>query len=215
VTSEGRLWGAPTGRMFVYRTYKKKGDDVDTHAANLRLGEARALSGAGGSNTEGGWRQAFRKAGVALAEPAPEVRLVEVGISCVYGAIKRGDLIFFDDLRANPDVRDDSNVLDQLDIYSRELDDDGHPIEGTIVEKAKFHFLDALRYVIGLLCPPATDSHANAIGALRALAAAHGPRGADALTAADGLLFLTQAAGAERASPETIRARVAALTAPR
>lgn len=151
-TEDGSLeWGKPTGRLIAYELYKKRNDDVEAHATALMKGEKRTLSGAGGSHQESGWRQSFRFQAIPLSDPLPNVRDVEVGIQCVYGTIKRRELLVFSDLMP---------LIEQIQQYARELDDDGEPKE-KISEKAKYHYLDALRYIVAKLRPPKPKQDAS------------------------------------------------------
>lgn len=140
-------WGAPTGRGYVYEIYKQRGEDAAEHAKALKKGEPKTLKGRGGAHQESGWRQAFRAQGIALEDPPKVVQGVEIGISCIYGALKRGDLIIFETL---------SELIDQLQRYARELDDEGEPKEA-ISDKSKFHFIDGLRYIAVKIWPPARE----------------------------------------------------------
>lgn len=72
-----------------------------------------------------------------LPTSAPLVRSVEVGIQMVYSAIKRGELIVFKDMEP---------VIAELLYYSRELDSEGN-VTDKIADKAKYHLMDALRYI--------------------------------------------------------------------
>lgn len=101
------------------------------------------LPGAGGSHQEDGWREAFRGNGLAVGEPP--VSSVEVGIGCVYGEITTRRLIIF---------RSCTQLLSEMQTYSRELGPDGKPLEGTIKDKASYHLLDGLRYIVSMLRPP-------------------------------------------------------------
>jgi hypothetical protein len=66
---------------------------------------------------------------------------VEVGIDRVHGAFRRDELFIFSSL---------SGLLDEVQSYSREVDDAGNPTE-KIADKESYHRLDALRYVGGWL----------------------------------------------------------------
>lgn len=143
---DGR-WGKPTGRLFVYQEYAKRGDDAAEHSRALKLGEPRRLIGAGGNaNTESGWRQAYSAQGVILVEPPKDLRDVEVQIQCVYGSIKKRELVFFDDLQG---------TIGQIRHMSRELDDSGRPTK-KIKDEQLYHFVAALRYLMVRLRPPKT-----------------------------------------------------------
>jgi len=142
-------WGAPTGRLFLYREYLAGGRSAKEHATKLLAGEVRVPYCVGGSKSEEQWRQEFAAGGLPIA--APEIKLVEVGIDRVYGAHKRNEIMVFDDL---------DGYLSQKGSYSRELDADGEPTE-EIEDKATFHFMDAERYIVGALkssAPAATPN---------------------------------------------------------
>jgi hypothetical protein len=104
----------------------------------------RVKKAVGGSHSEGQWRLEFQSArdkdgkpaGMVVAEPP--VKEVEVGIDRVVAAIKQDRLYVFNTCTA---------VLDDLQSYSRELDDAGNPTE-EIEDKAEYHYADAVRYVL-------------------------------------------------------------------
>lgn len=134
--------GARSGRLFAYRLYGPAGNaTAKQHVADLIRGEPCLPNAVGGSKSEDQWRDEFGAAGLGVHEPA--VSDVEVGIDRVYGAIARNELFVFDDL---------AGLLDELQSYSRELDDMGNPTRD-IDAKETYHLLDALRYVVGYLKP--------------------------------------------------------------
>lgn len=126
-----------TTRLFGYREYSHGGRTSKEHAEELLRGEPMAPTCVGGSTSEGQWRQEFRAGGLAVREP--EISDVGVGISRVYGKIKSEQLIFFDDLEG---------VLDQFGSYKRKRNKAGE-ITDEIENKAVYHYLDAVRYIIG------------------------------------------------------------------
>jgi hypothetical protein len=81
----------------------------------------------------------FRAGGLPIREP--DISDVEVGINRVYGAFKTGKLIVSDDC---------PGLLEELRSYSRKLDENGEPTE-EIENKAMYHRLDALRYIVSWL----------------------------------------------------------------
>src|SRR5471030_1926756 len=115
---------------------------------------------AGGSKSEGQWRREFaaggtvngvRLAGIPIHGPAkPEVQSIEVGINRVFATFALNQILVFDDLHG---------FLDELQSYSRELDEMGEPTE-KIEAKETFHLLDAVRYVISY--PPSTFKYREA-----------------------------------------------------
>jgi hypothetical protein len=129
----------PTGRYYLYREYLAGGRTGKEHAEKLIAGEPVTPICVGGSHSEGQWRMEFRAGGLPVREP--DVKEVEIGINRVYGAFKQSKLIVFDDC---------VGLLEELRSYSRKLDDAGEPTE-TIEDKATYHRLDALRYIVGWL----------------------------------------------------------------
>ena len=133
-------------RLYAYREYKAGQRSAAEHAYYLRRGEPMIPDCVGGSKSEGQWRMEFRQAvyqgakvGLPLREPV--ITDVEVGIDRVYGANKRDEIYYFDDL---------DGFLEQKRTYSRELDEAGEPTE-KIEDKETFHFMDAERYIISFL----------------------------------------------------------------
>jgi hypothetical protein len=117
-----------------YRPYKHGGGGTRTarqHVEALLAGEPKIPYAVGGAKSAQNWREEFRAAGNTSS--------VEVGISRVYAAISRGELVFIDDLEG---------ILDELQAYSRKLDERGDPTD-EIEDKSCYHGLDALRYVVG------------------------------------------------------------------
>ena len=113
--------------------------------------EPRIPTCAGGSKSGGQWRREFaaggtvnrvRVAGIPIRGAAkPEVQSIEVGINSVFAAFALNQILVFDDLHG---------LLDELQSYSRELDEMGEPTE-KIEAKETFHMLDAVWYVISYL----------------------------------------------------------------
>ncbi len=125
----------PTSRFYLYREYLAGGRTGKEHGERLLVGEPGVPICVGGSHSEGQWRREFRAGGLPVREP--DVKEVEVGVNRVYGMLRQGKLIIFDDCQG---------VLDELRSYSRKLDDAGEPTEA-IEAKETYHRLDALRYV--------------------------------------------------------------------
>ena len=124
-----------TKELFLYRTYHEGGLTSKGHAEKMRKGEPGRLTAYGGAKSEGQWRAEFKAVGLHIHEPP--VSDVEVGINRVYGLLKTGRLVVFDDL---------ADITDDLESYSRQLDDAGEPTE-KIEDKETYHRLDALRYI--------------------------------------------------------------------
>ena len=163
----GRLPGErkPTGKVFIYADYKPNQSATAREHAQAMLRTAqrhcdnpekmRRPMFVGGSLSEGQWRAEFRSAGLAFRDPPPLVGalgepataaagrspVVQVGIERVYGALKTGDLVIFDEL---------TSLIDDFNSYARETDDDGEPTE-KIADKEKWHRMDAVRYLCTLL----------------------------------------------------------------
>lgn len=126
-----------TKKLYCYRTYHHGGRTGKEHGTALLAGEAMIPFCVGGSPSEGQWRQEFRMGGLPVN--APDIKEVEIGIDRVYGTMKRGELIIFDTL---------TELLGEIESYSRPVDDAGNVLPG-IVNKAMYHNLDALRYIVG------------------------------------------------------------------
>jgi hypothetical protein len=149
---EGRPMRRPTGRHFAYREYHAGSRTAAEHVAVLKHAEPMTPTCVGGSKSEGQWRAEFRKGGLPVREPP--VSEVEVGIDRVYGLLKRNQLFFFDDL---------TRTLDQLQNYSRVVDEQGEPTE-EIADKASFHEADALRYLAAWLDRPKPNTEIHFLG---------------------------------------------------
>jgi hypothetical protein len=135
--------GVPTGRYIGYREYLFGGRTSRQHVEALMESEPRIPSAVGGSFSEGQWRSEFASAGLPVRKPP--ISDVEVGINRVYAGLKSGTFVLFDDL---------VNTIDQLETYSRVLDDRGEPTE-KIEDKETYHYLDAWRYIgADLVRPP-------------------------------------------------------------
>jgi hypothetical protein len=141
------LWLAEepdTGRLIAYREYHAGDRTAAEHSYYILDGEPMIPFTVGGSKSEGQWRREFRKGGtvhgktVALPVNPPDVGAVEIQIARVYGVIKRGGLLIFDDL---------AGLLGDLRDYHRELDADGEPTE-KIHDESKYHYHAALRYIV-------------------------------------------------------------------
>lgn len=102
----------------------------------------------GGSHQEEGWRESYTTHGWPIQEPKENVRRVEDGISRVYALHKLKKVMVFSDL---------TNYIDQLQSYSRKLDDNYQPTE-EIENKAAYHLMDAERYILSDFTPETVDS---------------------------------------------------------
>ncbi len=144
-----------TGRLFAYREYRAGGKTAAGHVAALLDGEPMLPVAAGGSKSEGQWRDEFAAAGLPVYEP--EVSDVEVGIDRVYGLHASGKLYVFADL---------AGYLEELATYSRELNERGEPTE-KIADKSSFHLLDAARYILPALAGEAPEADDDDVTVLR------------------------------------------------
>jgi hypothetical protein len=133
-----------TQRLIAYREYHAGERTAAEHSYYILDGEPGVPFTVGGSKSEGQWRREFRKGGtvkektVALPVNPPDVGEVEIQIQRVYGVIKRGGLLIFDDL---------VGLLGDLRDYHREVDADGEPTE-KIADESKYHYHAALRYIV-------------------------------------------------------------------
>lgn len=148
-----------TKRLYAYREYKAGQRSAVEHAYNLLEREPMVPDCVGGSGSEDQWRTEFRRGGefngkkVGLPVREPAVKEVEVGIDRVYGATKRDEIYYFDDLE---------HFLEEKRTYSRELNEAGEPTE-KIEDKSDFHFMDAERYIIGWLKRTAAKPNQSSI----------------------------------------------------
>lgn len=127
-----------TGTLYLYRESLDGNLTTKQHCERTRFegsGE-RVVGYWGGAKSEGQWRMDWRAESVHVLEPP--VGEVEAGIDRVIEAVKTRRLKVF---------RSCKGVLDEFGTYSRELNSDGEPTE-KIKDKATFHRLDALRYVM-------------------------------------------------------------------
>jgi hypothetical protein len=134
--------------LYLYRESLEGNKTTGEHADGA-LSEAagkNVLTWHGGAKGETQQRMDWAAAGVPVQEPPFDD--VEAGIDRVISLVKPFRLFVFDTC---------SGTLDELGTYSREVGEDGQPTE-KIKDKANFHHLDALRYVvIGITTPMPTD----------------------------------------------------------
>lgn len=130
-----------SGTLYAHRLYLAGGRTATEHRRQLVPDGGPFPVAVGGSPSEGQWRDEFKAAGLEVLPP--DQGNVEVGIARVYGAFKRREIVIFDDHEMQP-------LIDQLKSYSRKLDASGQPTEA-IENKETYHYLDAIRYVIGWL----------------------------------------------------------------
>jgi hypothetical protein len=140
-----------TERYVLYRCYKAGNRTAEEHAQQMLATEpAQPKRAVGGSKSEDQWRDEFRKGGLPVQEPP--ISDVEIGIGRVYSMLKaRADERFGD---PHLEVMEGlPELVDEIESYQRELDDQDQPTE-EIDDKAKYHRLDALRYIAADIVDP-------------------------------------------------------------
>lgn len=139
-------WDPDTNVFYAYRESLEGSKTTSEHVASaLANAEGENLiAGWGGAQSETQWRMDWAEHGLPLQPPV--VPDVEIGIDRVIELFKTQRLFVFDDL---------GGLRDELGTYRRKLGDSGEVTED-IEDKAKFHRLDALRYVgLGVTMVPA------------------------------------------------------------
>lgn len=127
-----------TGMWYGYREYHAGNRTASEHAENMAVGEwGIPFRCVGGSGSEQQWRDEFAAAGLPVEEP--DQKSVEVGITRVYGGLKRCRVKFFDTM---------VKTIEQVKNYSRVIGKDGEPTM-EIKDKAAQHYVDSLRYILG------------------------------------------------------------------
>lgn len=119
------------------------GKTTQEHVNAVKQYNENNLLAWGGAKSETQQRMDWGAAGLRLGEP--RIADVEAGINRVIALLKEKRLFVFDTC---------TGIIDEFGTYSRELDASGQATE-KIKDKATFHRLDALRYVIGGLLTPA------------------------------------------------------------
>lgn len=130
--------GWPADTMFAYREYLEGNKSIQQHVKDLQglsKGEPIQRKAASGLPSERQWRREFSEKGWHLQEcPITDV---EVGIDKVWALHQQDKLVYFKTLK---------QTLAQKEEYRRKLDESQQPTE-VIDDKAKFHFMDAERYI--------------------------------------------------------------------
>ena len=137
-----------TGYLFCYRAYHEGGLSNHDHAQKwkqLSVGE-NILNRVGGARVETGFREACTAAGWPIVEPREFG--VEAGINIVYGWHQQNKLFVFDDVH---------KYLDEKLSYTRVLDENYEATE-KISDKARFHLMDAERYILSHMGPERANS---------------------------------------------------------
>ena len=112
--------------------------------------EYRIVRAVGGSFSEDQWRMQF--AGAGLEVERPPYNLVEPGIQCVYRELKSKRLTLAQNL---------SKLRREFDEYAFETTDEGDVID-KIKDKATYHRLDCVRYLVSAECPLSSDEEREA-----------------------------------------------------
>lgn len=131
-------------RYVITSTYLKGSRSAAAHAKAF-LKQKPLVRAWGGSASEGQWRREFKIAGYPILKPP--VSAVELGIDRVYAMLANHPLLGNHD-PSRPYLEIDESctyLIDDLEAYSRELDDNDEPTE-KIEDKETWHRLDALRY---------------------------------------------------------------------
>ena len=129
-----------TGFLYIFKEYLASGLATHEHIEEWKKISAkhRVIKVVGGAGHEDGWRGDFSRAGWPITRPTIYgANAVDEGIQKVYDLLKTKKLFVF---------RDCLNVIDELQSYSYELDDKYNPT-GKILDKERYHILDALRYI--------------------------------------------------------------------
>ncbi|MFA5378938.1 MAG: terminase [Dehalococcoidia bacterium] len=139
-----KLWLAHDTIADVYYLYRESLDgnkSTKQHVKDIldriKLTGERVITWHIGQKSEGQQRMDYRAAGLTGVVD-PDVTDVESGIDRVIELLKDFRLFIFDTC---------IGTLDQMGSYARELDDMGEPTEA-IKDKAKYHYLDGLRYLV-------------------------------------------------------------------
>lgn len=129
------------GRYIVYRESLDGGKSTHAHCADATTAGANenVVQWLGGAPSEDQQRMDWQNEGIPVYRPW--ISDVEGGIDRPYGLFESKRLFVFRSLRG---------LRDELGSYKRKLDPSGQPTE-EIVDKRKYHRLDALRYVCSAL----------------------------------------------------------------
>lgn len=123
------------GDLFVYRESLSGGKTQREHAEDCLDYDEPVQMWRGGAKSEGSHRDEWRAVGIPIQ--CSSVDGVEAQIDRVSGLLKCGRLHIFSTC---------AGIRSEISSYSRELDAAGEPTE-RIADKARFHRLDALRYI--------------------------------------------------------------------
>jgi len=145
-TATIHLAESPEGVWYVYRETLEGGKTTRAHVESQLeyLDSVEHYEYVGGARSEGQFRDDWYDAGIYIEEPI--ITDVEAGIDRV------SQLIAEDKLRV---FRNLSGFRDEIGSYQRRLDEAGYPTD-EILNKRKFHRMDALRYAAILVIEGAT-----------------------------------------------------------
>jgi hypothetical protein len=138
-TAAVKLAEISTDRFVLYDEYLEGGKTAQGHARDIIGGAPHEFTAYGGAGSEDQWRNEFKAAGLRVMRPP--ISDVEVGIDRVYELFSTDRLQIFSTCEG---------VIDQLESYSRPVDDEGKVLEG-IENRHAYHYLDALRYIASAL----------------------------------------------------------------
>lgn len=128
-----------TKDLYLFMEYLEGGRTAKEHAAALASGERAVPFTVGGAKSEGQWRLEFASGGLPVY--APVIVDVNVGIQRVYAQLKLRKLFIFESC---------TGTIAQIGKYHRKRDKAGN-ITDEIDDKAIFHYLDAIRYIVGMI----------------------------------------------------------------
>lgn len=131
--------------LYCFKEYLNGKRETQAHAQAMMQDTGTFSMVYGGSAGEEQFRTDFTAGGLRIN--APSITDLETGISITYGAFRRGQLKFFKN--AVP------GLLDQLGRYRRKRDPNSGEVLNEIENKGRFHFMDAMRYIISERFKPA------------------------------------------------------------
>tara|TARA_Y100000310_G_C20701833_1_gene830675 strand:+ start:821 stop:2185 length:1365 start_codon:yes stop_codon:yes gene_type:complete len=142
------LWFAQdpaTGYFYAYREYLESGSNVGGHVQKFKsLSEGENIvKSVGGSQTEDGWRDAFRMAGWPIQKPKVSVKRVADQIARVYQMHALNKILVFNDL--------DRYINEKLD-FSYDMEDDGETLD-TYRNESRYHMMASERYIASDFTP--------------------------------------------------------------
>jgi hypothetical protein len=130
---------------YLYREALDGNKTTAQHVAIVRGYNEYNLQVYGGAKSESQQRWDWGGAGLVVGEPF--ISDVEAGIDRVVNMLKTNRLYVFDTC---------TGIIDEFGTYSRELDASGQSTE-KIKNKADYHRLDALRYLVSAISLPSPD----------------------------------------------------------